>query len=555
MYQRFVKFSGLVFVAFLSLLAGCSRQVQNGELGSSVTCPITPNPKTYYVKQYIDGGRDTNVGTSLISAWEHIAYAVNQACPGDTIRVQPGHFSGTTYAPYTENVVITTSGKQGFPISLIGEDWNKVKIAFTGANFNYIGKAAITLDNPNGEVTDWLIKGFRIDGCTSSATCTPYIYSGVYMENVRRIDVNQIWVYRSGGPGIMVYPRVNCYDTNTFCVTQNFDVDIFGNGIDYPNLGDVNGAYAQEALTLSLIDTFNVYDNIVQHGTKEGITVKDASRNGKIYGNTVSDFTKLTTSGAPTTSVGIYIGGQKGESFNIDVYKNKVYNNYGDGIVIATEKPSCNQNGVLKTWTECLTYNPPGPPLDNHDMRVYNNVVYNNGNATNGKGIAIGSHTRNIEVYHNTFVGNYKSLLINNNYGGYFSKNLTFRNNIFMDTNRAYIQDVGIVTFGNNLFNNGYPYDLGPNTSGVTGGYCTNVTGPGTCSTATYNKVTALVASAMFVNTTAGSEDFHLKVGTPALRAGNTNVGLATSDASTPAVTRPQPAGSRPDQGAYESPN
>jgi pectin methylesterase-like acyl-CoA thioesterase len=195
MYQRsVVRFCGLVLVAFLSLLAGCSRQVPSGELGSSAVI--------YYVKP---GGSNSLSGTSLANAWASINYAVNFSglSAGDTIKVQPG--------TYNEIVTITKSGTQGNPITLLGDGtYGTIILQPTVAGQNSYNKGAImlrpsNLTDSNAYVRDWIVRGFRINGCANidvgncqAGTVKPNIWAGILVNRVNGLPFIKIILIKQG---------------------------------------------------------------------------------------------------------------------------------------------------------------------------------------------------------------------------------------------------------------------------------------------------------------------------------------------------------------------
>jgi hypothetical protein len=578
MYQKSVmKFLGFILVTFLSLMAGCSRQVPSGELGSSAV--------TYYVKP---GGNNALAGTSLATAWASINYAVNYSglSAGDTIKVQPG--------TYNETVTITKSGTQASPITLLGDGtYGTIIIQYTGATKNNYNEGAIVLrpsdlTNPNTYITDWFIRGFRINGGSDPQKGNrPYIWAGILVNRGQRITINQNYIYRSGASGISVRPgnvvstnpAINCNSDAlmvTNCARQNFNIDIFGNTLIDTNLGKADGTGDQEALSLDGVDGFRVFNNTVQNGLREGITAKGPTRNGQIYNNFATNIGRAA----------IYVGGQSADSFNIDIYRNTLYNNKQNGISVSVENPAYLNTGGSLVLCPLVGMAPacsnpassqPGTPVDTRDIRIYNNLVYGNGNATTqGKGITITSQIRNVYVYNNTFAKNYASFLINENYAGYYSYNLFFRNNIFSDNSagdaigRGLIGSVSSnVLFENNLFtgtgtyylatgNNQYSEPYSNSGATPSGNFCTSST-PGVCSTPAFNKVTVVPIYTSLIN-----NNYTLPTGSPALNAGRAltvdavtlptalSNALKTDFAGT---TRPQPTGSRPDVGAYESPN
>lgn len=597
MYQKRLVWVGIFAFALLILMAGCSDQSARGELGSSA-CPTVPT--TYYVRQ---DGNNANTGTANTAggAWRNINYAVNYTCikAGDTINVIPGIGN----APYNETVTITKSGIANNRIRLIGNSTGtQAKIAYTGPTKNTWGNAAILLKPANPDSADqtqayiigWTITGFRIEGGTDTtrmattapasngpaANGIPYIYDGIAALKAKNITITSNYVFRTGASGIAVRPVITantvCPNTNdginynTICAVQSSGISIIGNTVDTPNVGILSGGQiqlAQEGISLEGVYNFEIYNNTVTNRMKEGIDVKVGGHDGFIRDNTITGPNQIQVGAS------IYIDGQRAPSYNIDIYRNKVYNSRQNGITISTEAPAYNTSGATSTSGTVVDCNNTCTTattgiIDVHDITIFDNLVYNNGDATFlGRGITLNSQLRNIEIYHNTFDSNYRAFQFGNSYGGYSSTNITIRNNILSNNGAGgigYAYNVGIVTFENNLFTGSDIYQLGTNTTGVTptSNKCTGAAAnaTGVCSgtgQAAYNKLTT---ATIYVGT--GTTPYQLATTSPALRAGNT--ALPTVHPNTPAAdatkdyaaaTRPNPAGTRPDVGAYESPN
>ena len=204
----------------------------------------------------------------------------------------------------------------------------------------------------------------------------------------------------------------------------------------WEGLGDTNGT--QEALSIWGVDGFEVANNTIDQGNREGIDAKTGSRNGSIHDNKVTG--TALVSGTPAGYHGgsaIYVDGGRAKSFNIDIYNNEVYGNTADAISIADEDPSRG---------------------DVSDIRVFNNVVYDNGKqgVNGGSGIFVGNNVNQVDIFNNTLDNNVQAIYVdgNSSTGGYKPHGISIENNIFSNSTwrNGYIQDAENVTLENNLF-------------------------------------------------------------------------------------------------------
>ncbi len=166
----------------------------------------------------------------------------------------------------------------------------------------------------------------------------------------------------------------NCYTYNTkssgivFAYGSNIVVD--GNTVEK----SCNGG-TQEGISICVIHTFEVMNNTVSNGLREGIDAKDGCTNGRIYNNHVSNCGENKT--------GIYVDAYSGYQSNIEVYGNTVTGCH-KGICVATENNGlldnvkihdnitydCNWGLALGDWGKGSTH-------DIQNIFFYNNTAYN----------------------------------------------------------------------------------------------------------------------------------------------------------------------------------
>ncbi|MEO1376415.1 MAG: right-handed parallel beta-helix repeat-containing protein [Cyanobacteria bacterium J06635_10] len=387
--------------------------------------PINPPAgSNYYVSP---SGSDNNPGTQS-QPWKTINYAVSQGSPvtaGDTILVQPG--------VYTETVTLDKSGY---------EELGHITLK---ANGNVILRDPdpipdpITGDFKEGVIQSagdgyWIIDGFRIENTS---------WAGISLRDANNMIVQNNHTFETGAPGIIVMP--DTFFAGGEGEVTSKDIKVLGNTVERANwkwTGSGSDIGTQEALSIWGVDGFEVANNLVKEGTREGIDVKTGSRNGSVHNNTVTGVAQV--SGTPQGYNGgpaIYIEGNRADTFNIDVYNNVVYGNTAEGIAVVDEVPA---QGDVK------------------DVRVYNNLVYGNGllGVNGGVGITVTSNVSDVEIFHNTVVNNIQSILIDGTdaFGGYKPNNVLVRNNIFADAifRNGLIEDADNVVLDNNLFTDGF---------------------------------------------------------------------------------------------------
>ena len=312
MNSRRVRTRGLMPIVLAILLLACrpgppsaanESLVQEWETCSPVTM-LAPQGKTYYVATT---GSDSNPGT-IAQPWRTIQKAANTIVAGDTVYVRAG--------TYQERVVPQHSGSAGQYITYVA----------------YAGETAII--DGTGVVVPEYCGLFDLTGRdyirVSGLQVIHSDYYGIVAKNSNHVTIEYNYTYDTYSSGI------SSWDSNNITVAGNEVV------------GACTGPW-QEHISISNTDSFEVrynhiHDVMPETEGKEGLSVKDASSHGKVYGNHVYNL----------NHVGIYVDAEAEHLYDVEVYQNVVHDAL-DGFGLASEV---------------------GGPLEN--IRVYNNVAYHN---------------------------------------------------------------------------------------------------------------------------------------------------------------------------------
>lgn len=307
-------------------------------------------------------GNDDNPGT-VAYPWRTIQKAADTLTAGDTVYIRAG--------TYQERVVPQHSGSAGQPITYAAYPGETATIDGTGVVvpeysglFDLAGRDYIR------------VSGLRVIHSD---------YYGIIAENSSYVTIEYNYTYDTYSSGI------SSWNGNNIIVAGNEVV------------GACTGPW-QEHISISSTDTFEVrYNHIhdVMPGTdgKEGLSVKDASSHGKVYGNHVYNLNR----------VGIYVDAEAEHLFDVEVYQNLVHDISAMGFSLASEA---------------------GGTLEN--IRLYNNIAYNNLVGLWLSACCTTTHPfKDITIINNTFASNGR-----NGWGGGIGientqvQNVVIRNNI-----------------------------------------------------------------------------------------------------------------------------
>lgn len=387
-------------------------------VGASISTDSTPQSSGgnfYYVSP---NGNDENSG-SKNQPWKSINYAVSEDSPinpGDTVLVEPG--------TYTELISLGKSGSDSQRITLKANG----DVTLRDPDPNNGGFPEGVIQSPGQ--SNWIIDGFRIENTS---------WAGISLSDAKNITVQNNETYQTGSSGIIVLPKTFFGGGEKEVTGSN--VKILNNTVERANWkwdgpGDKDGD--QEALSIWGVDGFEVANNTMIDGKREGLDIKVGSRNGLIHNNSITSQALISgTYKGFRGGAAIYVDGNRADSFNLDIYNNEIFSNTADAILLADEVPSVG---------------------DVSDINIYNNVIYGNGRRVEngGVGVAIANNVEDVEIVNNTFANNVQGIVVNDKNQGYNPRNILVRNNIFSENSfrNVYVENASNVTLDNNLFVN-----------------------------------------------------------------------------------------------------
>jgi hypothetical protein len=268
------------------------------------------------------------------------------------------------------------------------------------------------------------VNGFRVQNA--------YFGIDVTGPNGSNIVVSNNYTYNTNGAGIQVL-GVSAGDPGTYNYKALTNITVTNNEIERA----CNGGLTEMISVSNGVDNFTISGNHIFNGYNnvkggEGIDVKRAVSNGKIFGNNIHNINRIA----------IYVDGSFGDSsshkpaptYNIEIFNNKVHDTK-QGINVRTEG-----RGPIR------------------DVKLYNNLIWNIAGGQGPTGIAIPAgglysdnpgRVTNISVINNT--------IYNIGTAGFYVTNkladgVTIRNNITWKTGTNKLSGPTNLVVDHNLF-------------------------------------------------------------------------------------------------------
>jgi hypothetical protein len=313
-------------------------------------------PGTYFVAV---SGDDNGTG-SFDHPWATINHAASKARAGDTIIVRGGRYR------LSAQVRPRHSGRRNAWITFIGYPGEEPVLDAAMIDRSSVMRNG--LDNGAFQIED--VSYVRvIDLAIANARDAAFTVRD--SRHIALINNSTTSAFSSG---------IAVWDTNNDGRATRH-IQIIGNTIVKANTWDMappdiprQGEPPHEALSIGGAADFEVAYNHVYGSDKEGIDIKEASKDGKVHHNVVNDLSRQ----------GIYIDAWYGVLQRMEVYSNVVYNCQGAGLVLSVE------GGTLV-----------------EDINIHNNLVFNN----EGSGLLFSVFSdngprRRIKIAHNIFYHN-----------------------------------------------------------------------------------------------------------------------------------------------------
>ena len=308
-------------------------------------------------------GNDNSPGTDE-SPWQTIENSVNKLSPGDILYIRAGEYN------IKQAIECKKSGTKDKPIVYAAFEDEKPIINADAINF-HLEKDRYPFAVETG---------------------------AIFIYKTSHIIIKGIHVKNSHGHGIAVRDSDNitidgCITESTFCCgislwdTKNTGTichhnKIIGNTVTKATTWDMlpegkkrGNEPPHEAISIAGACDFEVAYNHVYNCDKEGIDVKETSRNGSVHHNHVHHVDRQ----------GLYADAWFGPLTNVDFHDNTVHDCKGAGIVIAVEQGDyisdvkVYNNNVYDNWGTGILFGIFGADNMRYKIDVFNNIVKRNG--------------------------------------------------------------------------------------------------------------------------------------------------------------------------------
>lgn len=373
----------------------------------------TTNSITYYVSTT---GNDNNPGT-IDSPWRTIQKACNSLAPGNTVLVRGG--------TYNERIKVNVSGSKTDGYITI-KNYPNEKPIIDGSNLKGTG-----ILNLNGQ-SYVHIEGFEMKNVKETWAYGIYMSNGESFIKIVNNDINNIHCTdpkssNNGANGIVLFGDDSKRSINNILIQGNY-------------VHDLTTGWNEAISVASNCEYVDIIENRVDNTGNIGIDIvgnfgycKDPSLDQPRYCNAIGNI--ISNANSPNaTSYGLYTDGARDVLFD----RNIIFDSQG-GIEVGAEErvpryPAQNitvtNNLVFNNSKHGITiggYNTSVGTVKN--VKLYNNTTINNGGSL-GKELNI-SVVDGLDIRNNIFFKNTAGTLINNSFDSNYTKNLTFKNNIY----------------------------------------------------------------------------------------------------------------------------
>jgi len=252
---------------------------------------------------------------------------------------------------------------------------------------------------------------------------------GILVQGSDSVTLSDNLIQRTNSSAILLLGNVDRTTSPVTITRFNTNITIQNNKIVHANRAGENSG--NEALSISATDGFEISYNEITHrnqngvldGYKEGVDIKDGSRNGTLHNNNIHDISKNC----------IYIDGWEHHTYNIEIYQNRVVDCgiggvRGFGISVASER-----NGEVENIF-----------IHNNFIANVNTAYYSGIAVTTGAGEKSYDKNpiHNIAIVNNTITNTYSGIFISENFQDFKSfANIVVANNLIdgVDTKGGYL--------------------------------------------------------------------------------------------------------------------
>ena len=325
-------------------------------------------------------GKDTNPGTEELP-WATINHAAETAIAGDTVAIRGGRYL------LASQVRVHSSGRPDAWISFVGIPGEKVVL-----DAQDIGSGPIVKGRLNEGA-------FQVQGVSyvrvANLTIINSHDAGITVRDASDIEIINNTTVGTFSSGIAVWDT-NHDDKGTKRIR------IVGNTISRattwdlaPPNADRIGEPPHEALSIGGAIDFEVAYNHVLDSDKEGITIKETSKRGRVHHNLVEGMARQ----------GIYVGSYFGRLADIEVFSNVIDHCHGAGFAISveqgepTERVNFHNNLVFNNDGSGVYFSRWGVENVRRDISISHNIFYHNGYGKPGPGQAYPWWTGGVYLY------------------------------------------------------------------------------------------------------------------------------------------------------------